>query len=310
MDAARVVLITNVGQGFGRAIALAFAEAGHDVVCADRDVEQASKTAAEIEEHGGSAIPVQADMTAQIDVVSTFRKIEEIFGELDGIVHVAAYTSSNSFEKLAENEFGELLEENLRSTYLLARTLLRQPERRSWLIVVAPPRNAVQPQMAAVRGALTSLNEALNRQYSRQLRTNLVVPGRAASDPRHDAPLADAVLFLGEQDGYGVRGQHLEVELPPPPRITESLLPEVRAALDATVRQDDLEASHYDDEPVGGSDDEGAPDDYVPEADPAEDGHGHDAASFLEDPLEFDEFIDDWEQGFLLGSRRSPYRDS
>src|SRR5690625_7191459 len=102
MDAARVVLITNVGQSFGRAIALAFGEAGHDVVCADRDVEQASKTAAEIEEQGGSAIPVQADMSVQIDVTGTFRKIEEIFGELSGVVHVASYASNNAFQRSEE----------------------------------------------------------------------------------------------------------------------------------------------------------------------------------------------------------------
>src|SRR5690625_6612235 len=88
MDAARVVLVTNVSQGFGRAAALALGAAGHDVVCADRDVDQASRTAAEIEELGGQAIPVQADMSAQIDVQSTFHKVLESFGELDGVVRV------------------------------------------------------------------------------------------------------------------------------------------------------------------------------------------------------------------------------
>ena len=308
MDAARVVLVTNVGQGFGRAIALALGTAGHDVVCADRDVEQASKTAAEIEELGGQAIPVQADMSLQIDVTATFRKIEEIFGELSGVVHVAAYASNNTFQNLAENEFSELLDENLRSTYLTARTLLRLHGRRSWLVTVAPPRNAVQPQMAAVHGALRSFTDSLSRQYHGQLRCNLVTPSRPASDPRHDAPLSAAVLFLCEQDEYGVRGQHLEVELPPPPRHTESLLPEVRAALDSNVRQDDLEASHYEDEPAEAADDE---DEGETETDDAElEADAYDAAgSVIEDP-EYDEFIDDWEQGFLLGSRRSPYRDS
>ena len=68
MEPARVVLVTNVGQGFGRAVALAYGQSDYDVVCADRDVDLAAKTAAEIEELGGQAIPIQADMTTQSDV--------------------------------------------------------------------------------------------------------------------------------------------------------------------------------------------------------------------------------------------------
>ncbi|MEJ2667123.1 MAG: hypothetical protein P8Z81_08505 [Deinococcales bacterium] len=54
-----------------------------------------------------------------------------------------------------------------------------------------------------------------------------------------------SVRFLGSSSALGVSGQEVFVELPPPPRVTETLLPEVRAALDDRVRQDDLEASLY-----------------------------------------------------------------
>ena len=144
MDSAKVVLVTNVGQGYGRAAALAYGAAGHDVVCADRDVDQASKTAAEIEELGGTAIPVQADVSAQIDVLSTFNKVMEIFGDLNGIVHVAAHASNAPFRNLAENEFSELMDESLRSTYLMLKTALRMHPDGIWFVIVAPPRSAVE----------------------------------------------------------------------------------------------------------------------------------------------------------------------
>jgi NAD(P)-dependent dehydrogenase (short-subunit alcohol dehydrogenase family) len=245
MGTASVVLVTNVGQGFGRAVALACGQGGHDVVCADRDVDLASKTAAEIEELGGQAIPIQADMTTHMDVLNAFHKVYEIFGDLNGVVHTASYGSQTAFHTLGESEFMELLEEDVKSSYLTLK-VCAQVLREGWLVLVGPPESGDEPQMTAVRAALSGLVAGFGDRYER-LRTNLVIPSRAASDPRHDAALIDSVLYLGSATAQGVRGQQLYIELPPPPRISESLLPEVRAALDSSVRQDDLEASLYDD---------------------------------------------------------------
>jgi NAD(P)-dependent dehydrogenase (short-subunit alcohol dehydrogenase family) len=300
MDAAMVVLVTNVGQGFGRAAALAFGKAGHAVVCADRDVDQASKTAAEIEELGGQAIPVQADMTTHMDVLNTFHKVYEIFGDLHGVVHVVPNESHTRFHTLAENEYAELFDEDLKSTYLTLK-VAAQVLAEGWVTVIGPPRSGVEPQMAALRGALAGMTGAFNRRYPR-LRCNLLTPSRSPSDPRHDAVLVEVALFVSVQPAPGIGGQDLHVELPPPPRITESLLPEVRAALDSTVRQDDLEASLYDEFDQDG---EEAAD--LDEADDADEGFydgpepGPDGQH---DPFAGgggrDEYPEEWEYPFLI----------
>ncbi len=244
-----VVLVTNVGQGFGRAIALAYGQADYDVVCADRDVDLASKTAAEIEEGGGQAIPIQADMTTQMDVQNAFEKVFEIFGDISGVVHVASFESHTRFRDLSENEFGELLDENVRSTFLTLKTAARLLNN-AWLVLVSPPKSATEPHMVAVRGAITRMAAGFEARYD-TLRVNVVVPSRPASDPLHDAPLVKSVRYLGSDEAVGLSGHRFYVTLPPPPRIIESLLPEVRAALDENVRQDDLEASLYDEDMEG-----------------------------------------------------------
>lgn len=253
MGTASVVLVTNVGQGFGRAVALAFGQGGHDVVCADSDVDLASKTAAEIEELGGQAIPIQADMTTHMDVLNAFHKVYEIFGDLNGVVHVAAYGSHTPFHTLGESEFVELLEEDVKSSYLTLK-VCAQVLREGWMVLVAPPESGDEPQMTAVRAALAGLVAGFGDRYER-LRANVLIPSRSASDPRHDASLIDAVMYLGSEPARGLRGQQIYVELPPPPRVVESLLPEVRAALDSNVRQDDLEASLYESAEDDGDDD-------------------------------------------------------
>jgi len=240
-----VVLVTNVGQGFGRAIALAYGEADFDVVCADRDVDLASKTAAEIEEAGGQAIPIQASMTTAAEVRKAFDKVYEIFGNLSGVVHVLNFESRTSFIHLTEGELAELLEETLRSTFLTLKTAARYLKG-AWLVLVAPPLNLKQPQMAAIQGALTALVERYRDTID--ITINVVVPSRTASDPLHDAPLVENVMYLGSSH-HGVNGQRIIIKLPPPPRVIEALLPEVRAALDESLGQEELEASLYADLP-------------------------------------------------------------
>ena len=253
MDSADVVLVTNVGQGFGRAIALSYGQAGFAVVCADEDVALASKTAAEIEELGGQAIPIQADMTTEMDVRNAFNKVFEIFGDLTGVVHVACEESHTPFRHLSEGEFSDLFVENVRSTFLtlkLAERLLED----AWLVLVSPPRSATEPHMLSIRGAITRMAAAFEARNER-LNVNVVVPSRPASDPKHDAALVRSVRYLGSADASGISGHRLYVELPPPPRVTEAMLPEVQAALDSSVRQDDLEASLFDDEDDLGDED-------------------------------------------------------
>lgn len=267
MERARVVLVTNVGQGYGRAVALAYGRAGYHVVCADQDVDLASKTAAEVEELGGQAIPIQADMTTQMDVLTTYQKVLEIFGALGGVVHLASQVSTTPFENLTEGEFFDVMAENVRSSYLVLKTAARLLSV-GWVVVVAPPTlNAVQ--MMTVNGALEQMVKGFRERFSYP-RVNLVLPSRASADPRHDQALVRTVRYLGSHESVGVSGQIFDVELPEPPQVTENLLPEVRAALDTSVRQEEeygylwgSATSHLedDDQEDDGQDDEGEDDD-------------------------------------------------
>lgn len=241
-----VVMVTGVGQGFGRAVALGWGRTGYDVVCADHDVDLASKTAAEVEDAGGQAIPIQIDVTLPLDVNLAFSKVDELFGRINGIVHVATRKSGADALTLADAEFAELLDETLRSTHLMLRTAGRRLQR-GFVVVVAPPTSAKGPHNGMVRGGLRALVEGYDERLP-GLRVNLVVPSRPASDPKHDAVLVEGVMFLAGSHRGGVHGATLHIDLPPPPRVQERLLPEIQAALDDRVRQSDLEASYEADE--------------------------------------------------------------
>lgn len=236
-DIVEVVLITNVGDGFGRAIALAFAELNYDVVCADKDVELAAKTAAEIEELGGNAIPIQANMSSSKDARLAFDKVFEIFGTINGVIHVAAHESNVALRDLTEGEFSELISENVKSTFLVLKNAAKLLDR-AWLVLIAPPKSSNMPHMFGVRGAIARMAAAFESRYE-DLRVNVVVPSRSAANPQSDARLADAVSFLASPFADGLSGQRLNIDLPKPPTADENLLPEVRAALEENFKEDD-----------------------------------------------------------------------
>jgi NAD(P)-dependent dehydrogenase (short-subunit alcohol dehydrogenase family) len=266
MSAPGIVLVTGVGQGFGRAIALGWGRAGYDVVCADRDVGLASKTAAEVEDAGGQAIPIQTDVSVGMDVREAFDKVDELFGRLEGVVHVATRTSGIDPRTLADGEFAEVVADTLLSSHLVLRTATRRLEN-GWVVVVGPPHSGRAPQDRMARRGLAGLVAGYDA-LDDGPRVNLVLPSRPASDPTHDAPLVNAALFLGS-GADGVHGTVLRVELPPPPRLIERLLPEIQAALDDRVRQlddpdeDDWNAPWRDVEGRDGADDDDAAEEDV-----------------------------------------------
>ncbi len=59
----RVALVTGTGSGIGEATALGFAAAGATVVCTDRNGDTAEHTTSAIQERGGQAFPVTADVS-------------------------------------------------------------------------------------------------------------------------------------------------------------------------------------------------------------------------------------------------------
>jgi NAD(P)-dependent dehydrogenase (short-subunit alcohol dehydrogenase family) len=85
----RVALVSGAGNGMGRAMSLALAEAGADVVLVDRDAAAAERTAQTVHGFGRRALPVQCDVSEPEQIRGIFAQLDAEFGRIDFLGNVA-----------------------------------------------------------------------------------------------------------------------------------------------------------------------------------------------------------------------------
>src|SRR5215468_3094808 len=120
----QVAVVTGAGRGIGRAIALAFAEMGADVVCAARTEREIESTADAIRGFGRRALPVRCDVTdaAQLDALAARTKDE--FGGIDLLVNNAGGFPPMAFLDTDVPSWEWCVRFNLTSAFALTRACL------------------------------------------------------------------------------------------------------------------------------------------------------------------------------------------
>ena len=100
----KVVLVTGVGPGLGRACAEAFARQGASLVICDVNQETLSETQRVLEEHGTKCLAVLCDVSSSKQVSAMFEKIVQNFGTLDVLVNNAAITPTTELDTQRRTE--------------------------------------------------------------------------------------------------------------------------------------------------------------------------------------------------------------
>src|SRR5438046_2798732 len=85
----RVALVSGAAQGMGRAMSLALAEAGANLLLADMNEAGARSTAEQITAMGRKAIPLGCDVSDPAQIRSMFKRLDDAFGRIDFLGNVA-----------------------------------------------------------------------------------------------------------------------------------------------------------------------------------------------------------------------------
>lgn len=245
----RVALVTGGGRGLGRAIAMALAADGADVVICGRDEAALRQTVAAIEQAGGTCTPVVADVTSAADLENV---VDGILGRSGGLDIVVANSGvagpTGPLWEIDPEEWDSTFAVNVRGVFLTLRAAVPALRRGGSIVIVGsytgkrplPGRSAY----AASKTALIGLTRTLAHELGpRGVRINLVSPGGVegeridgvvrrvaetegislaearerftAASPQSRLVVADevarAVLYLASDAASGTTGEDLNV---------------------------------------------------------------------------------------------------
>ncbi len=186
----RVALVTGGSRGLGRAMAILLAERGHRlVVNYAHNADAAEKVVAQIEERGGEAISVQADVSSAEEVDALFAEASERLAPVSVLVNNAGITRDGLLLRMSPAAFDEVIATNLKSTFLCTKTALRGMLRAKWGRVISIASvaglvgNAGQANYAASKAGMIGFSKSVAREVgSRGITVNVVAPGFVATD--------------------------------------------------------------------------------------------------------------------------------
>jgi len=206
----RTIVVTGGSSGLGRAMALAFAEHGADVVVGDvrRDPREGGEpTDVEITARGGSAVFVEADVSRVEDIDRLVATAVERGGRLDVIVNnaVVAGRHSKGLLETTPEDWDAIMAVGLRGVFLCCRRAVEQMlgqepigEVRGRIINLSSQHGMVgtpgHVAYCAAKGGIVNLTRQLAVDFGRRgIMVNAIAPGKILTTPL-DEPDTDEVL--------------------------------------------------------------------------------------------------------------------
>ncbi len=132
----RVALVTGASRGIGKAIALALAGAGADVVAVSTTSEGAEAVRDEVRKAGRRAIAHACDVGRPAEVDGLVKAVLEVFGRVDVLVNNAGIVQRAPMTEMTDADFDRVLQVNLSGPFYLSRRLVPDMVKRGYGRVV------------------------------------------------------------------------------------------------------------------------------------------------------------------------------
>ena len=184
----KVAIVTGAGQGIGAAIARALALAGARVAVNDLNPDRAQKTAVSIQQAGGQAIAVAADVANKFQCVHLIETTRAEWGQLDILVNNAAVEPVASILKMDEWDWSRCFDVNLKGTFFMSqlcgRVMADENKERGGAIVNIASTAGVSVPLAnraaycASKAGMVGFARECAREFAAYgIRVNTVLPG-------------------------------------------------------------------------------------------------------------------------------------
>ncbi|MBM3171758.1 MAG: 3-oxoacyl-[acyl-carrier-protein] reductase [Bacteroidetes bacterium] len=237
---AKKAFVTGGTRGIGKGIVLALARAGADVAFTFRSsVSEANDIKIALENLGVKALPIQCNAASIDETQKAVDTAIDFLGGLDIVVNNAGITRDNLLMRMSEDQFNEVIQNNLNSVFNVTKAVMRQllKQKSGSIInissVVGNSGNPGQANYAASKAGMNAFTKSVAKELgSRNIRCNAIAPGFIATEmtevldqeqvakwmesvplKRSGSPedVANLVVFLGSDSSSYITGQVINV---------------------------------------------------------------------------------------------------
>jgi 3-oxoacyl-[acyl-carrier protein] reductase len=209
----KVALVTGASRGIGRAIALRLARDGAGVVVNYAGSEQQARQVVQgIEQAGGRAVAVQADVSNVADVGRLFDATFQHFGRLDILVNNAGVILYKLLTDTTEEEFDRLMAVNVKGTYFCCQQAARRMADGGRIVNLSTSITATMlptySAYAASKGAVEQITRILAKELgARGITVNAVSPGPTDTELFGQGKTEEEKRRFGQMAALGRLGQ-------------------------------------------------------------------------------------------------------
>ena len=240
----KVAIITGAGRGIGKAVALAFAKEGADVVAVGRTLSLIEETAEEVKALGQRALAISGDVSKWEDMEKMARVTAQELGGIDILINNAglADMKPKPFFQITDEEWDQVFSINVKGMFHCCKAVfpfLKERGKGKIVNIGSGTHFLGAPGMlhyASTKGAIIGITRTLSRELGDyKINVNCVAPGftitegvsgllstpgveemavirRSIKRPQMPDDLIGAILFLASEESDFITGQTLVVD--------------------------------------------------------------------------------------------------
>jgi len=235
----KVAMVTGAAQGIGKAVAIALAREGANLIISDINLELAAQTAKEVEALGVKTLALKTNVADLADVENSVSEAVKVFGKIDILVNNAGITKDNLLIRMKKEDWDAVLAVNLTGVFNCTKVVSRLMMKNSCgkIINIASISgqmgNFGQANYSASKAGVIGFTKTVAREAAaRNITVNAIAPGFIQTAMTDKIPqeiknkmleqiplgkfgqpedIANAVVFLSSPEADYITGQVLAV---------------------------------------------------------------------------------------------------